>query len=44
MHAAAQHASTSPAMLRECARDLLGVAPGHVWTLRSLADPQRRPS
>lgn len=44
MHAAAQHASTSPAMLRECAKDLLGAAPGHVWTLRSLADPQRRPS
>ena len=39
MHGGTQHASTAPAMLRLCASELLGLAPGKVWTLRGLADP-----
>ena len=39
MHAGTQHASTGPAMLRECAKELLGFADGKVWTLRNLVEP-----
>ena len=34
-----QHAQTSPQILRECAKDLLGLAEGKVWTMRALVDP-----
>ena len=39
MHAGIQHATTSTGILRECARELLGVAPGKVWAPRMLIDP-----
>ena len=35
----AQHATTSPQILRECAKDLLGLADGKVWSMRALVDP-----
>ena len=40
MMAGAQHAQTSPQILRECAKDLMGVAEGKVWTMRALVDPR----
>ncbi len=40
MMAGAQHAQTSPQILRECAKDLMGVAEGKVWTMRTLVDPR----
>ncbi len=39
MMTGAQHAQTSPQILRECAKDLMGMAEGKVWTMRYLADP-----
>jgi indole-3-acetate monooxygenase len=39
MFAATQHRIVSPMMLRECGRELLGLAPDKVWTSRGLADP-----
>jgi indole-3-acetate monooxygenase len=39
MHAGTQHATTSTGILRECARELLGVVPGKVWAPRMLIDP-----
>jgi hypothetical protein len=39
MHAGTQHATTSTGILRECARELLGVARGKVWAPRMLIDP-----
>jgi alkylation response protein AidB-like acyl-CoA dehydrogenase len=39
MHAGIQHATTSTGILRECARELLGIAPGKVWAPRMLIDP-----
>jgi indole-3-acetate monooxygenase len=39
MHAGTQHATTSTGILRECARELLGVAQGKVWAPRMLIDP-----
>jgi indole-3-acetate monooxygenase len=39
MHAGTQHATTSTGILRECARELLGIAPGKVWAPRMLVDP-----
>ena len=39
MMTGAQHATTSPQILRECAKDLLGLADGKVWTMRALVDP-----
>ena len=35
-----QHAQTSPQILRECAKDLIGLAEGKVWTMRALVDPR----
>ena len=40
MMAGAQHAQTSPQILRECAKDLMGMAEGKVWTMRTLVDPR----
>lgn len=40
MMAGAQHAQTSPQILRECAKDLMGMAEGKVWTMRNLVDPR----
>ena len=40
MMAGAQHAQTSPQILRECAKDLMGMADGKVWTMRALVDPR----
>jgi hypothetical protein len=40
MMAGARHAQTSPQILRECAKDLMGVAEGKVWTMRTLVDPR----
>ena len=40
MMAGAQHAQTSPQILRECAKDLMGIAEGKVWTMRALVDPR----
>ena len=40
MMAGAQHAQTSPQILRECAKDLMGIAEGKVWTMRTLVDPR----
>jgi alkylation response protein AidB-like acyl-CoA dehydrogenase len=39
MMAATQHRIVSSFMLRECARDLLGLAPGKVWSGGRLVDP-----
>jgi alkylation response protein AidB-like acyl-CoA dehydrogenase len=39
MHAGTQHATTSTGILRECARELLGVAPGKICAPRMLVDP-----
>jgi indole-3-acetate monooxygenase len=36
---AAQHITASENIVRECAKDLLGLAQGKVWTLRQLVDP-----
>jgi alkylation response protein AidB-like acyl-CoA dehydrogenase len=36
---AAQHITASENVVRECAKDLLGLAKGKVWTLRQLVDP-----
>jgi alkylation response protein AidB-like acyl-CoA dehydrogenase len=36
---AAQHITASEAVVRECAKDLLGLAKGKIWTLRQLVDP-----
>ncbi len=40
MMTAAQHAQTAPQILRECAKDLMGMAPGKIWTMRALVDPR----
>lgn len=37
-HAAAQHITTSEAVVRACAQDLLGLAKGKIWSLRQLID------
>jgi indole-3-acetate monooxygenase len=39
MYAATQHITTGPNILRECGKELLGVAPGKVWGPRGLIDP-----
>jgi alkylation response protein AidB-like acyl-CoA dehydrogenase len=39
MYAGTQHASTAPAVLRECAKDLLGFAEGKMWAPRNIVDP-----
>ena len=39
MFTATQHRIVSPAMLRECGRELLALAPDKIWTSRGLADP-----
>lgn len=39
MLAATQHRIVSTGMLRECARELLGLAEGKVWISRGLVDP-----
>jgi alkylation response protein AidB-like acyl-CoA dehydrogenase len=36
--AGAQHLTSSPAALRECGRELAGLAPGHIWAAFSLID------
>ena len=40
MMTGAQHAQTSPQILRECAKDLMGMADGKIWTMRALVDPR----
>ncbi|MFI5011681.1 MAG: acyl-CoA dehydrogenase family protein [Hyphomicrobiales bacterium] len=39
MYSGTQHITTQPAILRECGRELLGMAPGKVWGPRGLIDP-----
>lgn len=39
MFTATQHRIVSPYMLRECGRELLGLAPDKIWTSRGLVDP-----
>ena len=41
MMTGAQHASTSPLILRECAKDLMGMGEGKIWSVRALVDPPR---
>lgn len=43
MMVGAQHITTTPFVLRECAKDLLGQAEGKVWSLRGLVDPPKAP-
>lgn len=38
MHAGTQHVTSSPAILKECGRDLVGVAPGKKWNFFGLVD------
>ena len=40
MMTGAQHAQTSPQILSECAKDLMGMADGKVWTMRALVEPR----
>jgi alkylation response protein AidB-like acyl-CoA dehydrogenase len=40
MHAAAQHATSAPAVLRDCGRELAGLAEGKVWGFSALQDPR----
>jgi alkylation response protein AidB-like acyl-CoA dehydrogenase len=40
MMTATQHRIVSPYMLRECARELLGLAEGKLWVSRGLIDPK----
>ncbi len=35
MMAGAQHATTGPLILRQCAKDLMGMAEGKVWGARA---------
>ncbi|NQV57488.1 MAG: acyl-CoA dehydrogenase family protein [Rhodospirillales bacterium] len=37
--AGAQHATTGPLIIRQCAKDLMGMAEGKIWAVRSLVDP-----
>lgn len=39
MHAGSQHITSAPSILRDCGRDLLGLAPGMMWAFYSLMDP-----
>jgi alkylation response protein AidB-like acyl-CoA dehydrogenase len=39
MHTGTQHISSSPMLLRECGRDLAGMADGRVWRRFALSDP-----
>lgn len=39
MNAGTQHATVSTSILRECARELLGLAQGKIWNFRALIDP-----
>ena len=39
MMTATQHRIVSPTMLRECARELLGLSEGKVWISRGMVDP-----
>ncbi len=39
MMTGAQHASTSPLILKECAKDLMGMADGKIWSVRKLVYP-----
>jgi alkylation response protein AidB-like acyl-CoA dehydrogenase len=41
MHAGTQHVTSSPAILRECGRELLGTAEGKVWAFLGLVDRPR---
>lgn len=41
MHAGTQHVTSSPGILRECGRDLLGTAEGKIWAFLGLVDPAR---
>jgi indole-3-acetate monooxygenase len=40
IYAGTQHVTTGPNILRECGKELLGVAPGKVWGPRGLVDPE----
>ena len=39
MMAGAQHATVGPLILRQCAKDLMGMAEGKIWAVRTLEDP-----
>ena len=39
MYSGSAHITTGPAFLRECGKDLLGLAEGKVWGSRGLVDP-----
>jgi alkylation response protein AidB-like acyl-CoA dehydrogenase len=39
MQAAAQHATSAPAILRDCGRELAGLARGKIWGFATLMDP-----
>jgi indole-3-acetate monooxygenase len=39
MNAGTQHATVGTGILRECAKDLMGLSPGKIWGPRSLIDP-----
>jgi len=41
MHAGTQHVTSSPVILRECGRELLGTAAGKVWAFLGLVEPLR---
>lgn len=41
MMVGAQHITTTPFVLRECAKELLDQAKGKVWSLRGLVDPPK---
>jgi alkylation response protein AidB-like acyl-CoA dehydrogenase len=41
MHAGTQHVTSAPGILRDCGRDLLGVASGKVWAFLGLVTPPR---
>ena len=42
MMAGAQHATVGPLILRQCAKDLMGMADGKIWAVRTLEDPVER--
>jgi hypothetical protein len=40
MHTATQHMTVSPTILRESAKELLGLLKGKVWGSRIMVDPE----
>jgi indole-3-acetate monooxygenase len=41
MLAASQHVTSSPPILRDCGRDLAGLAQDRVWAFMGLVQPRR---